>query len=99
MKLIMTTAAAALISTAALADTSTYRQDLFLDTSIGAEMTYGDEARMLAPLESTKANDITFSTADNSYNDDTVMSTRSEARSSAGEGYIYGGYGAGNDSR
>lgn len=98
MKLIMTTAAAALISTAALADTSTYRQDLFLDTSIGAEKTYGDETRMLAPLESTKANDITFSTADNSFDADVVMSSRSDLRS-PGEGYIYGGYGPGNDSR
>ena len=98
MKLIMTTAAAALISTAALADTSTYRQDLFLDTLIGAEKTYGDEARMLAPLESTKANDITFTTANNSFDADTVMSTRSAERS-PGEGYIYGGYGPGNDSR
>ena len=98
MKLIMTTAAAALISTAALADTSTYRQDLFLNTAIGVEKTYGDETRMLAPLESTKANDITYSTADNSFDADTVMSTRSAERS-PGEGYIYGGYGPGNDSR
>ena len=98
MKLIMTTAAAALISTAALADTSTYRQDLFLDTSIGAEKTYGDETRMLAPLESTKANDITFGTADNSFDADVVLSSRSDLRS-PGEGYIYGGYGPGNDSR
>jgi len=97
MKLIMTTAAA-LISTAALADTSTYRQDLFLDTSIGAEKIFGDETRLLAPLESTKANDITFNTADNSFDADTVMSTRSAERS-PGEGYIYGGYGPGNDSR
>ncbi len=98
MKLIMTTAAAALISTAALADNSTYRQDLFLNTAIGAEKTYGDETRMLAPLESTKANDITYSTADNSFDANTVMSTRSAERS-PGEGYIYGGYGPGNDSR
>ena len=53
---------------------------------------------MLAPLQSTKANDITFSTADNSFDADTVMSTRSAERS-LGEGYIYGGYGPGNDSR
>ena len=53
---------------------------------------------MLAPLESTKANDITFSTADNTFDAETVMSTRSTERS-PGEGYIYGGYGPGNDSR
>ena len=37
-------------------------------------------------------------TADNSFDADTVMSTRSAERS-PGEGYIYGGYGPGNDSR
>ena len=98
MKLVVTTAAAALISTAALADTSTYRQDLFLDTSIGAEKTFGNETRMLAPLESTKANDITFSTADDTFDADVVLSSSGDLRS-PGEGYIYGGYGPGNDSR
>ncbi|MEP2983246.1 MAG: hypothetical protein ABJN39_07670 [Sulfitobacter sp.] len=98
MKLVITTAAAALISTAALADNSTYYNDLFLDTSIGAEKVYGDETRVLAPGESTKANDITFSSADAKFEADTVLSSRSELRSS-GEGYIYGGYGPGSDNR
>jgi hypothetical protein len=98
MKLVMTTAAAALISTAALADNSTYYNDLFLDTSVGAEEVYGDKTRVLAPGESTKANDIMFSTADASFQADTVLSSRSDLRS-PGEGYIYGGFGPGNDSR
>ena len=98
MKLLITTAAAALISTAAVADNSTYYNDLFLDTSVGAEAVYGDETRVLAPGESTKANDITFSTADTTFEADSVLSSRSELRS-PGEGYVYGGFGPGNDSR
>jgi len=98
MKLFITAAVAALISTAAVAGNSTYYNDLFLDTSIGAENVYGDESRMLAPGDSTKANDITFSTADATFTADTVLSSRGELRS-AGEGYIYGGYGPGNDSQ
>mgnify|MGYP003112659418 CR=1 FL=1 len=98
MKLFITTAAAALISTAAVADNSTYYNDLFLDTSVGAEEVYGDTTRTLAPGESTKANDITFSTADSTFEADTVLSSRSDLRS-PGEGFIYGGYGPGNDSK
>ena len=98
MKLLITTAAAALISTAAVADNSTRYNDIFLDTSIGAEKVYGNNIRVLAPGESTKANDITFSTADATFEADTVLSSRSELRS-PGEGYIYGGYGPGNDSK
>lgn len=98
MKLVMTTAAVALISTAAAADTSTYYNDLFLDTSIGAEEVYGDNTRILEPNESTKANDITFNTADDTIDADVVLSSKGDLRS-PGEGYIYGGYGPGNDSR
>lgn len=98
MKLFITTAVAALISTAAVADNSTYSNDLRLDTSVGAENVYGSESRLLAPGESTKANDITFNTADATVAADTVLSSRSELRST-GEGYIYGGYGPGNDSQ
>ena len=98
MKLLMTTAAAALISTAAAADVSTYYKDLFLDTSINAEEVYGDKTRVLENGESTKANDITFDTYDNSFEADTVLSTSGDLRS-PGEGYIYGGYGPTNDTR
>jgi len=98
MKLIITTAAAALISTAAVADNSTRYNDIFLDTSVGAEAVYGDNTRMMDADESTKANDIFLNTADAAKADDTVMSTRNVLRS-PGEGYIYGGFGEGNDSR
>lgn len=98
MKLVMTTAAAALISTAAAADNSTYYNDLRLDTSIGAEAVYGENTRVLEPGKSTKANDITFSTADDTFDADVVLSSKGDLRS-PGEGYIYGGYGPGNDSR
>ncbi|KKK90604.1 hypothetical protein LCGC14_2721330 [marine sediment metagenome] len=98
MKLILTTAAAALISTAAVADNSTRYNDIFLDTSTGAGEVYGNNDRMRPAGESTKANDITLNTADATKNDDTVMSSRNALRS-PGEGYIYGGFGAGNDSK
>ena len=98
MKLILTTAATALISTAAIADNSTRYNDIFLDTSNNAQTVYGDSERSWNPNVSTKANDIFLNTSDQSKNDDTVMSTRSSLRS-PGEGYVYGGYGQGNDSR
>ena len=81
MKLVMTTATAALISSAAAADNSTYYNDLRLDTSIGAEAVYGDKARVLEPGESTKANDITFSTANDTFDADVVLSSKSDLRS------------------
>ena len=92
MKLIMTTAAAALISTAAVADNSTRYNDIFLDTSVTAETSdvYGNNDRMRNPNASN--------TADADKNRDTVMSTRNALRS-PGEGYVYGGFGPGNDSR
>ena len=98
MKLILTTAAAALISTAAVADNSTRYNDIFLDTSTGASEVYGNNDRVRSADESTKANDIMLNTADTAKNDDTVMSSRN-ALSSPGEGYVYGGFGAGNDSK
>ena len=51
MKLIMTTAAAALISTAAVADNSTRHNDIFLDTSVSADAgdVYGNNDRMRNP--------------------------------------------------
>lgn len=98
MKLILTTAAAALISTAAVAENSTRYNDIFLDTSINAQTVYGDSERNWKPGASTKVNDIFLNTSDRAKNDDTVMSTRSSLRS-PGEGYVYGGHGQGNDSR
>ncbi|HBB81957.1 MAG TPA: hypothetical protein DC031_01485 [Sulfitobacter sp.] len=98
MKLILTTAAAALISTAAVADNSTRYNDLFLNTSNDAGEVYGNSDRMQDADESTKANDIMLNTADNAKNGDTVMSSRN-AMSSPGEGYPYGGFGPGNDSK
>ncbi|NKX40320.1 hypothetical protein HGG71_02425 [Rhodobacteraceae bacterium R_SAG2] len=98
MKLILTTAAAALISTAAVAKNSTRYNDIFLDTSINAQTVYGDSERNWKPGASTKVNDIFLNTSDRAKNDDTVMSTRSSLRS-PGEGYVYGGHGQGNDSR
>lgn len=98
MKLIVTTAAAALISTAAIADNSTRYNDLRLNTSAGSAEVYGNNTRTETPGLSTRASDIFLNTADDATNDDTVLSTRNEIRS-LGEGYVYGGFGPNNDSR
>ena len=98
MKLIMTTAAAALISTAAVAENSSRYNDIFLDTSVGAEEVYGNNTRMQDADRSVKANDIRLNTADMDKDADTVLSSRSTLRS-PGEGYVYGGFGSGNDSK
>lgn len=98
MKLILTTAAAALISTAAIADNSSRYNDIFLDTSAGAQTVYGNNTRAERMGLSTRASDIFLNTADDATRADTVLSTRSDLRS-PGEGYIYGGFGSNNDSR
>tara|TARA_Y100001951_G_scaffold102675_1_gene109791 strand:- start:4016 stop:4312 length:297 start_codon:yes stop_codon:yes gene_type:complete len=98
MKLFLTTAAAALISTTAFASNSTYYNDLFLDTSMNAGKVYSDDERAMNSNLSTRANDLTLNTANSDKMEDTVLSSRSDLRS-PGEGYIYGGYGAGSDSR
>ncbi len=100
MNLILTTADAALISTAAVADNSSRYNDIFLDTSASVETNdvYGNNDRMRTTGESTRANDIMLNTADTAKNDDTVLSTRNALRS-PGEGYVYGGFGPGNDSK
>ena len=101
MKLITATIAAAVLSTAAVAENSTKYNDLRLDTSASAEV-YADGAQAKADAgESTVYNDLRLNTAANEpVEDDVTFSTRSndDART-AGEGFIYGGYGEGNDSR
>jgi hypothetical protein len=100
MKLfIATAAAAALISTTAIADLSSREKDLRLDTSINAETTYATGTQSNArPEASTRANDLLLNTANDDKQDDLSISTRSKLQS-PGEGYIYGGFGPGNDSR
>lgn len=98
MKLFAATAAAALISTAAVADESTKYNDLRLDTSMGAETIYSDATRSTDLDGAQRGRDQIISTADDSYEADVTFSTRSEIRT-PGEGYPYGGYGEGNDSR
>jgi hypothetical protein len=98
MKLIIATTAAALMSTAAIADESTKYNDLRLDTSETAATVYADDLRQDVEGLSTKASDLRHSTADNEYEADTRLSTRNKI-SSPGQGYAYGGYGPGNDSR
>ncbi len=98
MKLFITTAAAALISTAAFADQSDRYNDLRLDTSKNAERVYSDDVRPTDLDGAQRGQDQAYSTADERKQPDVTFSTRSNIRS-AGEGYIYGGFGEGNDSR
>lgn len=98
MKLIIATAVAALASTAAFADLSTKEMDLRLDTS----------TQSMNTVETS--NDVTEGSlldgearAQSSYDMEqadagTTLSTRSDI-ASPGQGYPYGGYGEGNDSR
>ena len=98
MKLFITAAAATLISTAAFADESTKYNDLRLDTSKNAEAVYSDDVRSTDLDGAQRGRDQIGSTADNEFNADVTYSTRSAIRTE-GEGYVYGGYGEGNDSR
>jgi len=98
MKLIITAAAATLISSAAFAAESTKYNDLRLDTSKNAENVYSDEVRSTDMDGAQRGRDQIGSTADDSFDADVTFSTRSAIRTT-GEGYVYGGYGEGNDSR
>ncbi|SFD98649.1 hypothetical protein SAMN04488523_104143 [Sulfitobacter brevis] len=98
MKLIIATTAAALLSTAAFADESTRYNDLRLDTSKSAIELSGDHREtLIGEDQSTRAADLRLDTSDDS-GVDASLSTRGSIQS-PGEGYIYGGYGPGNDSR
>ncbi|TMM55314.1 hypothetical protein [Sulfitobacter sabulilitoris] len=101
MKLITTTIAATLLSTAAFADNSDRYNDLRLDTSNAATV-YADGEQPKADADaSTFYNDLRLNTSDAETSEDGVtFSTRSDASArTSGEGYIYGGFGDGNDSR
>ena len=98
MKLFAATAAAALVSTAALADESTRYNDLRLDTTENAETVFSDAPRSTDLDGAQRGRDQILSTADDSYDADVTFSTRSAIRT-PGEGYPYGGFGKGNDSR
>jgi hypothetical protein len=98
MKLFIATAAAALISTAAFADNSDRYNDLRLDTSKTANQVFSDETRSTDLDAAQRGASQQRSTADGTKKDDMSLSTRSSIKSN-GEGYIYGGFGEGNDSR
>lgn len=94
MKLLITSVAAALISTAAVAEQSDRYNDLRLDTSKTAERlqttqtavnTLHGAARTQTAAQNTKATTVTFSSRNKT--------------GTIGEGFPYGGFGPGNDSR
>ncbi len=96
MKLFIVTAAATLIATASLAGQSTRYEDLRLDTSVTSGVVYAEQAGATRPNE--RAADLRLET----FSDDRApvanFSTNG-LQSSLGEGFAYGGFGAGNDSR
>ncbi|MEM6303326.1 MAG: hypothetical protein AAF744_01310 [Pseudomonadota bacterium] len=95
MKRIITAAAAtALMSTAALADKSDRYNDLRLDTSEKAERTFADDPNPTDLERAQRGNDQRFRDEGPSV----TFSSRNAART-PGEGYLYGGFGEGNDSR
>ncbi|MDF1729346.1 MAG: hypothetical protein P1U53_16520 [Sulfitobacter sp.] len=98
MKLILTTTAAALIGTLAIADESTRYNDLRLDTSNTAERSYSDGVTPTDLDAAQRGRDQLMTTTNGAATPDVTLSTRSEVRTS-GEGYIYGGFGDNNDSR
>ncbi len=100
MRLLLTTTAVALMSTAAFADQSDRYNDLRLDTSNSAVEVFSDDPNPTDLDRAQRGRDQRQSTVgfDDSYLSRSTISSRSNIRS-AGEGFIYGGYGDGNDSR
>ncbi len=96
MKLFTVTIAATLIAGAAYADDSTRSNDLRLDTSNSGSQFSQGEQRQANPTESQRYNDLRLKTYDRDFDEDATFSSREKT---AGEGYIYGGFGANNDSR
>ena len=96
MKLFIAPAAATLIATASFAGQSTRYDDLRLDTSVTSGVVYAEQAGATRPNE--RAADLRLET----FSDDRApvanFSTNG-LQSSLGEGFAYGGFGAGNDSR
>ena len=97
MKLIIATAAAAVLGTAAFADESTRYNDLRLDTSDSGVQVESDTRETVVGEDiSSRAADLRLNTQDGDI--EATVSSRNKART-PGQGYIYGGYGEGNDSR
>jgi len=98
MKLMIATTAAALFSTAAFAENSDRYNDMRLDTSKNADRVFSDQTNPTDLDRAQRGADQRMSTANDTKKPDVSLSTRNDLRS-PGEGYIYGGYGPGNDSR
>ncbi|MEP3741133.1 MAG: hypothetical protein ABJM89_03405 [Sulfitobacter pontiacus] len=96
MKLFIATAAATLVATASFAGQSTRYEDLRLDTSVTADVIYAEGAGDTRP--NNRAADLRLDTFGNDNHPIATFST-SGPQSSLGEGFAYGGYGPGNDSR
>ncbi|WP_339637189.1 hypothetical protein [uncultured Sulfitobacter sp.] len=96
MKLFIATAAATLIATASFAGQSTRYEDLRLDSSVTSGVVYAEQAGATRPNE--RAADLRLETFSDDRAPVATFSTNG-LQSSLGEGFAYGGFGAGNDSR
>ena len=96
MKLFITTAAVTLIATAGFAGNSTRYEDLRLDTSVTASVVHAEGAGATRP--NSRPGDLRLETFARGSHPTPNLSTRS-AVSSNGEGFAYGSFGEGNDSR
>lgn len=96
MKLFIATAAATLIATASFAGQSTRYEDLRLDTSVTAEVVYAEDTGATRPNE--RAADLRLETFTGDRAPVATFSTKA-AQSSPSEGFAYGGFSSGNDSR
>lgn len=99
MKLtIATLAATAVLATSAMADESQKYRDLRMDTQkTGTELTDATPETVVSKHMSSREADMRLDTSKRDA-PEVNYSTRNDARS-PGQGYIYGGYGPGNDSR
>ena len=98
MKLFIAATAVALTATAAMADNSTRYNDMRLNTAQTADKVFSDQVQPTDIDGAQRGRDQLITMNPTPTKPDVAYSTRSEIRS-PGEGYIYGGYGPGNDSR
>lgn len=98
MRLFITAITTVLLGTASFADNSSRYNDLRLDTSETLNRVYSGDSHSTDLDQAQRGRDQYRSTADELKSPDATFSSRSDAKS-RGEGYLYGGWGNGNDSR
>ena len=95
MNRIIALTAATLIGTTAMAGTSTRYDDLRLDTANEAQSAFYISDQSSGLDRAQRGQDQRFAP----MGDRMALSTRATEARTPGEGYVYGGFGPGNDSR